>query len=147
MKIVTSTPSKFKLGAWLIRIYQKTTFSHVAIISDNLVFQASHGMVNCTHIDVFNQNNTILDTFNVNPEILDMEYVYKQLGKPYSYFQVLRIALKFLTGIKISRENGDSQFICSEFVGKALKLDWVNDSTTPKEIAIYLKKHNNSNNI
>jgi len=38
-----------------------------------------------------------------------------------------------------SKGNGDQKFICSEFVGKALKLDWVDDLTTPEEINNYLK--------
>ena len=52
MIIATSSPIKFKVGAELIKLYQKTQFSHILIIKDDLVFQASHGKVNCTHIDI-----------------------------------------------------------------------------------------------
>lgn len=145
MKIITSAPKKFKIGAELIKFYQNTKFSHIAIIKDDLVFQASHGYVNCVHIDNFLIDNHIIDVFEVPDEIIDIDFVYKQLGKHYGYIQILEIAIKFLTGVKILINNGNSQFICSEFVGKALKLEWVNDYTSPYEIASYLKSKGYNN--
>ena len=139
MIIVTSSPKKFKIGAELIKFYQGTEFSHVAIVRGNLVFQASHGHVNCMHIDTFLQDNKVIDKFKVADSAVDMDFVYHQLGKPYGYIQIFEIAIKYLTGIKILINNRNKQFICSEFVGKALHLEWVNDYTTPKEIAEYLK--------
>lgn len=138
MKIVTSSPIDWKFGAELIKLYQHTEFSHVAIVKDNLVFQASHGRVHCVHIDTFLAENFIIDHFEIEDSSVDLDFVYHQLGKPYSYTQILEIAFKYLTGIKILFNNRNNQFICSEFVGKALKLNWANDYTTPKEIAIYL---------
>jgi hypothetical protein len=137
MKIITSSPIKFKIGAELIKFYQKTEFSHIAIIKDDLVFQASHGYVNCTYIDNFLAENFIIDHFEVTESSVDMNFVYRQLGKKYSYMQILEIAIKYLTGIRISKKN--DKFICSEFVGKALRLDWVDDFTSPKDIDAYLK--------
>jgi hypothetical protein len=139
MIIITSSPIKWKIGAELIKFYQKTEFSHVAIVRGNLVFQASHGHVNCMHIDIFLQDNKVIDKFKVPDCAIDMNFVYHQLGKPYSYVQILEIAFKFVTGIKAFKNNGNNQFICSEFVGKSLQLDWVNDYTSPKEIADYLR--------
>lgn len=139
MKIVASRPKGFKIGAELIMLYQNTAFSHVAIIKDNLVFQASRGCVNCVHIEYFLYNNEIIQEFEIPEEMLDMDFVYRQLGKAYSVLQVLEIAFKYFTGIHILINNGSEKFICSEFVGKALRLDWVNDFTSPKEIADYLE--------
>lgn len=139
MIIITSTPKKWKLGAWLIRKYQGTSFSHVAMVREYLVFQASNGMVNCTHLEVFLENHKVITTYNIPDSSIDMDFVYKQLGKQYSTIQIVEIAIKYLTGIKILINNNNGKFICSEFVGKALKLDWVNDHTTPAEIAIYLE--------
>lgn len=141
MKIITSCPNKWKIGAELIKFYQHTKFSHIAIIKDDLVFQASHGHVNCTHIDNFLVDNQIIDTFEVDESLVDMDYIHRQLGKPYGYIQILEIAIKYFTGIKILINNRDNMFICSELVGKALKLDWVNDYTSPKEIADYLRNN------
>jgi hypothetical protein len=139
MIIATSSPIKFKIGAELIKWYQHTTFSHVLIIKDDLVYQASHGFVNCMHIDNFKHENIIIHQYEISDEAIDFEFVKKQLGKPYSYKQILNIATKFLLGIKLFSKNDNSQFICSEYVGKALKLDWVTDDTTPLELDNYLK--------
>ncbi len=138
MIVATSRPKKWKIGAKLIMFYQKTEFSHVLIIDGDLVYQASRGMVNCMHIDVFKKDNEIIDTYVVCPDTVDMEFVKKQLGKKYSISQIFLLPILRLFHAK-SKGNGDSKFICSEFVGKALKLEWVGDFTTPKEIDNYLK--------
>ena len=127
------------MNSWLIKKYQGTKFSHIAIIKDGMVYQASHSYVNCVHIDTFLAENKIIDEFKVPDCAIDMDFVYHQLGKPYSYIQILEIAIKYLTGIKILINNKNNQFICSEFVGKALQLDWVTDYTSPKEISDYLR--------
>lgn len=140
MLIITSAPRKWKIGAELIKFYQKTAFSHVAIIKGDLVFQASTQAVNCMHISQFLKHNKVIDRFYVHRNDVDMNFVRQQLGKEYSFWQVFQIAFKYITGIKITISNGDQKFICSEFVGKALRLPWVNEHTTPLEIANYLKE-------
>lgn len=139
MIIATSKPNKFKIGAWLITVYQKTAYSHVLIIDKDLVFQASHGMVNCMYIDNFLADNTIIDKFEVPDSAVDMEFVKKKLGIGYSYKEIFALAVKFVTGIKLFSNHSDPKFICSEFVGDALRIGWCNDYTTPKEIATYLR--------
>lgn len=140
MIIATSSPKKWKIGAELIKFYQKTKFSHVLIIKGDLVFQASHGTVNCMHLSEFLKDNKIIDRFYVNRSDVDLDFVKKQLGKEYSFWQIFQIAFRYVTGIKITINNGNQKFICSEYVGKALKLSWVNEHTTPAEIAQYLEK-------
>jgi len=140
MIIATSSPIKKKIGAELIKSYQGTAFSHVLIIDGDLVYQASHGLVNCTYIENFLAENTIINKYEVDDSLIDMLFVKQQLGKKYSYKQIINIATKFLFGVKFFSKNGNSQFICSEFVGKALRLDWVNDETTPLQIDQYLKE-------
>jgi hypothetical protein len=90
------------------------------------------------HIGVFLADNKIISKFNVPDSTVDMDFVYRQLGKPYSIKQILEIAFKYVTGIKILDNNNNNSFICSELVGKALKLPWVTDLTTPVEVATYL---------
>ena len=139
MIIATSSPNKFKIGAWLIKVYQKTAYSHVLIIDGDSVYQASHGLVNCMHIDNFLKDNTIIDRFSVPNDTVDMTFVKKQLGVGYAFKQLIAIGVKYVTGIKLFSNHADSKFICSEFVGQALRIPWVDDYTTPKEIAEYLK--------
>lgn len=138
MIVATSTPRKWKIGAALIQFWQKTDFSHVLIIKDDLVFQASHGYVNCTYIETFLLENKIISKYQVCDSDVDFDFVKKQLGKKYSLFQLIMIPL--CKWFKFSwNKDKDSKFICSEYVGKALKLDWVTDLTTPQDIDNYLK--------
>jgi hypothetical protein len=146
MIIATSAPNKFKIGAWLIKVYQKTEYSHVLIIDGDLVYQASHGLVNCMYIDNFLVDNKVFEKFNVAKEHIDMDFVKKQLGKKYSVKQILAIAVKYITGIKLFSNHADPKFICSEFVGQALRIPWVDDYTNPKEIAEYLTNLLKTNN-
>ncbi len=139
MIIATSSPKKFKLGAWLIKFYQKTLYSHVLIIDGDLVYQASHGMVNCMYIDNFLADNDILNRFKIPDEAVDMTFVKKKLGIGYSYREIFALGFRYVTGIKLFGNHADPKFICSEYVGKALRLSWVDDYTTPVEIYSYLK--------
>lgn len=138
MIIATSSPIEWKIGAELIKFYQDTTFSHVLIIDGDLVYQASHGLVNCMHIENFLVKNKIIHFYEIPDNSVDMDFVKRQLGKEYGLDQLMVIPFVKLLKLKYSG-NKDQKFICSEFVGKALKLDWVDDSTTPKEIDEYLR--------
>lgn len=140
MIIATSTPKGFKLGAEIIKWYQGTEFSHVLILEEDLVYQASHGFVNCWHIEVFMEQNNMITVYEIPDSAVDMEYVKSQLGRKYSVMQILKIAVYALTHFKFKKDNGNKSFICSELVGKALRLPWVNDYTTPEEIDDYLKE-------
>lgn len=140
MIIATSSSNTWKIGSELIKFYQGTEFSHVLIIKDDLVYQASHGLVNCTFIDNFIEDNNIVHFYEVPDIAIDMEFVHKQLGKKYSILQLILIPLLKLVKAKY-KGNGDQKFICSEFVGKALKLPWVDDLTTPLEVDKYLKEN------
>ena len=141
IKVATSSPIKFKIGAEIIKATQGTEFSHVLIIHRDIVFQASHGEVNATHIDVFLEENKIINEYILEHDAVDFDFVKRQLGKKYGYKQLISIAFRMLFGVKqLFKDNKNQSFICSEFVGKALRLDWVNDETTPAEIDSYLKK-------
>lgn len=138
MIVATSCPINKKIGAEFIKWYQGTEFSHVLIIDNDLVYQASHGLVNCTYIDNFLSENKIINFYEIDDLDVDMDFVKKQLGKKYGTLQLIWIPLNKIFKYKY-KSNGNQKFICSEFVGKALKLDWINDLTTPKEIDDYLK--------
>lgn len=145
MIIATSSPKKWMIGAEAIKFYQGTEFSHVLIIKEDLVYQASHGLVHAAHIDNFLENNRIVDVYEVPDLEIDMHFIHKQLGKKYSTTQVILLPILKLVKAKWSG-NGDQKFICSEFVGKALRLIWVGELTTPKEIDQYLRDRNYGQN-
>lgn len=138
--IFTSSPRKKKIGAELIKWYQgKTNYSHVGIWKDDLIYQASHGWVNVCYDETFLEENSIIDFYFIPDDLIDFEFVKKQIGKKYSYLQLVKIAIKYLFGLKL-KQNGDKRFICSEFVGKSLRLTWVDDYTNPKEVHEFLRK-------
>lgn len=151
--IGSSSPIKYKIGAELIKWYQKTEYSHVFIIYGDFIFQASHGMVNIWHIDNFLKENRIIDKIKVEKNKVDTSFMTKELGKPYGYSQIMEIALRYVFVMKLKiissnrfrkifKDNGDLKHVCSEYLGKVLKLSWANDDTTPKDIIEHLKKEN-----
>lgn len=143
--IASSEPINKKIGSEVIKFYQKTKFSHVLIIVNDVVFQASHGRVNAFHITEFLSENKIIDSIEIDHKECDFEFMFKTLGRKYGFIQLYKISVKYLllTKIKIIKnfkykDNGDKYLICSEYVGRFLKLPWVNDLTSPGEIIAYL---------
>lgn len=121
-----SKPKKFKIGSWAIKTWMNTPYSHVYLrvyskyTEQDLVYQASHGMVNCMSFEVFRQNNVIVSEFykEISPENLRncVKKAQQLLGKPYGYLAVLRIALKEL-GLDITGD-GTKTYVCSEFIAR-----------------------------
>jgi hypothetical protein len=124
-----STPKKFRVTSWLIRKFEGSEFSHIYIkmnpspkssLNFSKVFQASHGDVNAMTFDNFLEGNKIIHEYAI--EVSDEKYfevatwLWKQLGKPYGFTQLLAIGL----GIK-TRSNKDSRYICSELAGMVLR--------------------------
>lgn len=138
MLIATSSPRKFKIGAWIIKKYQRTEFSHVLIIKDDLVYQASNGLVHACHVDVFHEENKIINLYEVEDIRINFDYVKRQLGKKYGYFQLFKIALNVIFGLVLP-SNGDKKLICSELVSRALGMP-TTDYTTPLDVDKVLKK-------
>lgn len=147
-KICLSRPKEFKIGAWSIMKYQgqkwrdPRSYSHILVILEDedveeIAYQASHGLVHTCDLEVFFKENVIVKTYTLPREALNVKWMKKQLGKKYGYFQLIQIGIKFVLGI-VSTGNGDKKFVCSEYVGRALNLSWVNDYTDPKQVDDYL---------
>jgi hypothetical protein len=139
--IATSSPNKWLIGAELIKLYQRTDFSHTLIIKDGLVYEASHGDVHTMPFELWLAKNKIVNFYEVDDAKVDMVYVESMVKEDVKYGvdQIVRIAIKYFFGFTIKRNNGNSRLICSEYVGRALRLDWVNDYTSPKDIDTYLR--------
>ena len=138
--VATSAPRKFKIGSELIKLYQKTKFSHTLIVKDGIVYEASHGSVHETNFQLWRLDNKLINIYILDDGAVDLEYVKSMVGVKYGFGQIFRIAFKFLFGVTFNRNNGNARLICSEYVGRALRLDWVNDFTSPEEIDSYLKQ-------
>lgn len=143
--IASSRPIEKKIGSNLIMWSQNTNYSHVIIIINDMVFQASHGFVNATSMENFLKENIVVDKLEIEKHKCDFKYLFLTLGNRYGYKQLFKIAFKYivLTKLKIMnkfkyKDNGNKYLICSEYVGRFLMLDWVNDLTDPEDIINYL---------
>ena len=124
-----STPKKFALASFLIRLFQRSKYSHIYIkmlpsrrspLPFDKVFQASHGDVNALKYNNFTELNKIVHEYTL--EVSDEKYyevanfLWEQLGKPYGFTQLLSIAFK-----RNKHKNESKAFICSELAGIVLR--------------------------
>lgn len=124
-----STPKKFKFTSWLIRKFQGTSYSHIYILMKpspksklpfDKVFQASHGDVNALTSENFKDDNIIFYEYEIDIKeetYFDVaSWLWRQLGKPYGFLQLLAIAFN------INKDsNKNRAYICSELAGRVLK--------------------------
>lgn len=133
-----SSPKKFKIGAELIKLWQgRTTYSHVYLkvysnyTEEWLVYQASHGMVNCTHYDNFLAENMPVVEIGVyiSPDNLRATIKKAQtlLGRDYGTVGLLKLVIyRIITstgmGCASMKAWGDGlkTFHCSEFLATLL---------------------------
>jgi hypothetical protein len=120
-----SAPKTWKPGAEFIKLWQGgTLYSHVYLrlystyTQNWLVYQASHGAVNCVHYDNFLQSNKIIAEFRrpVSDEALQATVRLAQiyLGRPYGYIGLLRLGARKILPKVVG--DGTKSFHCSEFI-------------------------------
>lgn len=158
MKIIVGfsrAKSCFALGSKVIQLVEKRPYSHVfvryihPITNIALVTQASHGMVNMMNFDLFQEHNVVVKDyhFDVPPEKYKkfLEFLHKNIGKPYSKWQLVLIGIKKIFGVELHMYNKDKEFICSEWGARILEvLDIVNtcdeDYLTPSNLDSLINK-------
>lgn len=137
----------FPIFSWLIRLIEWTRFSHVYIryfdtyTKEWIIFEASHGEVH-----LIQWNNWREKAITVYEQAFEIEeerkrrlvkFMVKNLQKPYSIKNILGIAIKILTGLRLFKDSNKA-FICSELVatalGDRLKFEKELDFVTPKDI-------------
>ena len=145
IEIASSAPKKKAIGSEIIKWYQGTEYSHILIIINDMIFQATHARVNIVPFLDFEKDHKIINRIEVQKEKCDFKFLFDSLGKKYGFAQILKIAIKFIILSKLRlvksfkyKDNKSQTLICSEYAGKFLKLPWVNDLTDPKEIITYL---------
>lgn len=129
IRIGLSTPRDFKLGSAIIKLRERTKWSHTFIVMEgrkgssvpfDKVFEASYGDVHCLTYENFQEQNEIFLEKTI--EISDERYakvatwLWDQLQKPYGYHQLFKIGLNIQFG-----SQGDDAYICTELVGKMLE--------------------------
>lgn len=137
--------------SWLIRLYQKTKYSHTYIRIEtrtfDLILDATSRGVSLKNYKDFTKNNNIIEEKILDQQFLNEDdfasIVIPLLGKKYGYITILGILLKNF-GIKGIGKDGNKSFICSELVARVLeKYIGIDTGTfdyiTPKDIELLLE--------
>jgi hypothetical protein len=121
--------SPWSIFGHLIRIYTGADYSHcyIKFKSSQLISQASKGIVNFTHEDVFLKNNLVIREFHIPVSDIQFEqiarYAIKTAGKPYSILQIFGIILADILSLdRNPLDMNKNTFVCSEYLGQILKL-------------------------
>ena len=156
-----SKPKKWKAFAQLIMLGYGIPYSHVYIkfrstkYDRDMIYQASHSMVNFIGSTMFFEENIAIEEFEV--ELSDEKFnemicfAIDNAGKPYGVKQALgmaivRIAEVFGKYIENPFRDGGNTYVCSElgayvlenFAGGVIPKDI--DDITPKDLYDYLTK-------
>lgn len=121
-----SVKNGFAPAACLIRAWQGgTDYSHVYLrvysnyTDEMLVYQASHGLVNCMNYQNFLLNNKVIREFIVQLPDEDLKACIKKcqqlLGRPYGYKGLVKLAVAKVFKQKIQGD-GENSFHCSELI-------------------------------
>lgn len=152
----SSTKSKFMLFGKLIEAIEKRPFSHSLVIyKDSLtgmemVFQASHGRVNCCSLDRFLQDNVIKVKYNIlisdELHLKFSKFKNSMLGAKYSWAEIFFIAIKKLIHLESPFKDGLDTVICSELAAYVCQMLGIEmpknlDSITPSELNSILSSY------
>ena len=132
----SKSTSKFAIFSWLILLTQKTPYSHVYLryhddyLNQNMIYQASHTLVNYMSMPVFlGQEDVIKEfTFHISEETFKawMEFAANNAGKPYGVLEIVGLAfveLASLFNVKITNPFKDAgqTWICDQLVAAGLE--------------------------
>ncbi len=116
----------YALFSHLIRWVECRPYSHVYVemkdpgVGEDVVMQASKGMVNMFHMEHFNANNVVTHFFTL--QLTQAEYLWvwryfiKRMGLPYGTNQIFGIFLKKLFRLTGVTRDGEKTFVCSEII-------------------------------
>lgn len=123
-------PKDFRPVSWVIKTRLKTDYSHVcAVVSTGPiglfdVYQASHGSVHGLDLCEFLKKNNVIKSCRIRVDKEDyykiIRYLKKQRGKKYSEAAAVASTFPCLRALGIGRD-GDDEFICSEYIVRALE--------------------------
>jgi hypothetical protein len=136
IKIGFSRPKKWKPFATLIMKGYGIPYSHVYIkiwsekYQRNLIYQASHTMVNFMGTELFDRENEIVREFPVEISAQSrtdlMQFAIDNAGIPYGVKNAFGLAVQRLAqlcGFKIKNpfSDGSKSFVCCEIAGYVLE--------------------------
>lgn len=151
--ILFSTPRKRKVISRIIRKVEGTEFSHISIAIFNkriqryVTFEAAGLLTRCLELENWKHHNFPIKAFEIPCDTaLETKILTKAidtLGRPYGKKQLIGLLFVRLFGtfnirIKNPFSDGNSSYVCSEYVGHLLKDLGFNlgdlDTVTPKDI-------------
>lgn len=139
-----STSKKFKVLSYLIRLIERTKFSHVYIkwyseyFKRWIIYQAEVGGVQFLSSATFDSDNITLDEFQYEMSEEQhqrvVQFAMDNCGIKYGYLSIVGFLLKKI-GIKVPKlfDNAKS-FICSELAATILKEEFKEKELDPNTI-------------
>jgi hypothetical protein len=136
--------SRYKIFSKIIQLVEKRQFSHSYIIINDMVYQASHGMVHSVTYDNFLKNNIEIKKYKleISEDKFNLinNYIKNTLGTTYGFDQIFGILIQ-----KIFRKaepvivNNSDRMVCSEFCARVLNvfdpgLEIEYDAVTPSNL-------------
>lgn len=122
----------YKIGSKVIEITEERPYSHAYVeytdyfTEQQMIAQASHGMVNQISLERFLERNNIVKEYEFDIDhaqfLLLMKTIESNLGVPYSKLELVWIAIKKLFHVEVNIHDHDDSFICSEFVARILQI-------------------------
>ncbi len=125
--------SFWQIGSTIIQEAEKRPYSHTYVrVKDattgyDLVYQAGGKQgIHVVTYDGFKTGNVPVKEYEIEvPEavgIFALRWMQTALGVPYSYLQIIRIAIGKVFHTTIANENGPTSMICSEFTGRVCSI-------------------------
>jgi hypothetical protein len=155
-----SYPKKFKIGAFAIKSWMGTEYSHVYLRFESSnskvpsnVYHAAHGMVHFREFEKFKEDNLVIKEYCL--EVSDQDRLDTLIdcmflsGEVYGYSELTKILITDIAhgvGCKIKTYNGKG-YICSELVGTLLvdrlklKFDKPMHLLKPLDVDLKLQEH------
>jgi hypothetical protein len=142
----------FPIMSWLIRLVERTEYSHVYIKmpSSNgnyFIYQASGTQVNIVGSKHFEHLNKPVKEYALQISAQQRRdlllFMAQECGAPYSVAQIINIFVYMITGKAFLKPKG---YVCSELAGIVLsqylniKLEKDLDLVTPKDIEMLLEQ-------
>jgi hypothetical protein len=133
--------NKYKIFANAIQLVEKRPFSHVFTLYQDpttgmdMIFQASHGMVNHISYEMFCKDNYVIKTYELlftDKQFAGFyEFMLKNLGVPYGILEIVGIFFKKITHLQSPFHDGTETFICSELAARVCEM---NGTTIPGDL-------------
>lgn len=151
MKTITigfsKSKKRFAFGSYIIRMFQKTTYSHVYIkfrsdsLNRTLIYEAVGGGLRFIGTKVWESHAEEVASFSIDISqenyVKLMQYCVDNAGTEYGFVQNIGIAMCELLSLKTNPFKEGKN--CSEVVGEILKLEGIifekeTNLLTPKDI-------------